>query len=240
MAPTLSVFVPAFNAAETLRGVIERIPDEAWRMIRAVHIVNDGSTDATAAVASVLEREYDAVHLFSADRNRGYGETVRQGMTLCLAAETDYLACLHADGQYPPEQLAVFARHMRDRGIDVLQGSRHKSGGALAGGMPVYKWAAGKALTWLENTAFGLAMTDYHSGFLVYSRKAVETMPIARLSGYFDFDLEFIARASKQGLVVDELAIPTHYGGEVSHLNPVWYGLRVLGIVARHLTGGYS
>ena len=102
MAPTLSVFVPAFNAAETLRGVIERIPDEAWRMIRAVHIVNDGSTDTTATVASVLEREYDAVHLFSADRNRGYGETVRQGMTLCLAAETDYLACLHADGQYPP------------------------------------------------------------------------------------------------------------------------------------------
>ena len=209
-------------------------------MIRAVNIVDDGSTDATAAVAGELEREHDAVHLFSSDRNRGYGETVRQGMKLCLAAETDYLACLHADGQYPPERLAVFVHHMRDRGIDVLQGSRHKAGGALAGGMPVYKWAAGTALTWLENAVFGLAMTDYHSGFLVYSRQAVETVPIARLSSYFDFDLEFIACASKQGLVVDELAIPTHYGNEVSHLNPVRYGLRVLGVVAKHLTGAYS
>jgi glycosyltransferase involved in cell wall biosynthesis len=232
--------MPAYNVAATLRSVIQRIPKEAWHIIRAVHIVNDGSTDATAEVARQLEREYDVVHLFSAKQNQGYGETVRQGMVLCLSTEADYIACLHADGQYPPEQLAIFVSYMHDRGIDILQGSRHKSGGALLGGMPIYKYAAGKALTWLENTVFGLTMTDYHSGFLVYNRKAIRAIPIESLSGYFDFDLEFIACASKKRLVVDELAIPTHYGHEVSHLNPIRYGLRVLGVMVKYLTGAYS
>lgn len=240
MEPTLSVFIPAYNAAKTLGRVIDRIPDDAWRMIRAVHVVDDGSSDATAAVAAALATEHASVHVFSAERNRGYGETVRQGMRLCLEADTDYVACLHADGQYPPEQLATFVRHMHGGEIDVLQGSRHKSGGALAGGMPFYKFAAGKILTWLENTVFGLTMTDYHSGFLVYSRRAVETVPIEKLSGYFDFDLELIACAAKRGLVVDELAIPTHYGDEESHLNPFWYGLRVLGVLAKYVTGSYT
>ena len=87
---------------------------------------------------------------------------------------------------------------------------------------------------------FGLRMTDYHSGFLVYSRRALLAVPLDRLSGYFDFDLEFIAWASSKGLVIDELAIPTRYAGEVSHLNPIWYGLRALGVMGKYLTKRYG
>ena len=239
MQPSLSVFVPAYNAADTVRAVIARIPDNAWQLIEAVHVIDDGSSDDTARVVQAIGSEYPKVHAHSLETNQGYGEAVRQGMTRCLASGTDYVACLHADGQYPPEQLCEFVRHMHARGIDVLQGSRHKEGSALAGGMPFYKYVAGKCLTWLENKTFGLRMTDYHSGYLVYSRRALLTVPIDRLSGYFDFDLEFIAWASGSGLVVDELAIPTRYAGEVSHLNPVWYGLRTLGVMGRYLSGRY-
>lgn len=239
MSSSLSVFVPAYNAGGTVRAVIARIPDDAWRLIDAVHVIDDGSVDDTAAVTKRLEREYPKVHLHALPSNQGYGEAVRQGMTQCLASGTDYVACLHADGQYPPEQLCEFVQHMHSHGIDVLQGSRHKAGTALTGGMPVYKYVAGKCLTWLENRTFGLRMTDYHSGFLVYSRRALLAVPIDRLSGYFDFDLEFIAWASSKGLVVDELAIPTRYADEVSHLNPVWYGLRTLGVMGRYVSGRY-
>lgn len=240
MRPSLSVFVPAYNAAHTIRGVIGRIPDEAWRIIEAVHVIDDGSTDDTASITKVLEQEYPKIHLHSLRPNQGHGEAVRQGIARCLASGGDYVACLHADGQYPPEQLCEFVQHMQNRGIDVLQGSRHKAGTALTGGMPVYKFVAGKCLTWLENWVFGLQMTDYHSGFLVYSRKALLAVPIDRLSGYFDFDLEFIAWSLRKGLVVDELAIPTRYAGEVSHLNPIWYGLRALSVMGRYLTGQYG
>ena len=240
MRPSLSVFVPAYNAAGTIGDVIARIPDQAWHIIDSVHVIDDGSTEDTARVAESLTREYPKVHLSSLPRNQGYGEAVREGMKRCLASGADYVACLHADGQYPPEQLYEFVQHMHARGIDVLQGSRHKGGGALAGGMPFYKYVAGKCLTWLENKVFGLRMTDYHSGFLVYSRKALLTVPVERLSVYFDFDLEFIARASRKSLAIDELAIPTRYAGEVSHLNPITYGLRALGIMASCLAGRYD
>ena len=120
-----------------------------------------------------------------------------------------------------------------------LQGSRHKDDTALAGGMPKYKWLSGKILTWMENRTFGLRMTDYHSGFLVYSRRAASTIPFDQLSTYFDFDLEVIASARARGLMVDELGIPTRYADEDSHLNPIWYGLRCLRVMIRYRMGRY-
>ena len=81
-------------------------------------------------------------------------------------------------------------------------------------------------------------MIDYHSGFLLYSRRAVETIPFDRLSHYFDFDLEVIAWARARGLRVAELGISTRYAGERPHLNPVWYGLRCLRVMLRYRMGG--
>jgi glycosyltransferase involved in cell wall biosynthesis len=237
---SLCIFIPAYNAAETIAEVLTRIPPEAWDAARAVIILDDGSTDATARVVEELRPHYSKLELVSSPRNQGYGPTVRRGLQLGLETGADYIACLHADGQYPPERLPEFVEHMRRHRIDVLQGSRHKEGGALAGGMPVYKMLAGRVLTGLENLAFGLKMTDYHSGFLVYSRRAVSEVPIHTLSAYFDFDLEFIACARRRGLRIDELAIPTRYADEVSHLNPIRYGLRVLGVIAKFRTGRYD
>jgi hypothetical protein len=92
----------------------------------------------------------------------------------------------------------------------------------------------------MENRAFGLSMTDYHSGFLLYSRRAVETIPFDRLSHYFHFDLEVIACARARRLRIAELAIPTRYAGEQSHLDPVWYGLRCLRVVLGYRIGRYD
>ena len=241
MAPLpLSVFIPSYNASLTISGVLSRIPDDAWEIIQSVFVINDGSQDDTEKVVQSLMEKYEKLQIFSFETNQGYGEVVRKGMTLGVKSGTEYVVCLHADGQYPPEKLGEFVEYMRSRGLDVLQGSRHKDGGALQGGMPNYKYAAGKLLTWLENFVFGLKMTDYHSGFLMYSRKALTTVPINHLSAYFDFDLEFIASARWRGLKIDELGIPTHYGEEKSYLNPILYGLRVLGILGKYVTRRYA
>jgi hypothetical protein len=128
---------------------------------------------------------------------------------------------------------------MEAKALDLLQGSRLASGTALAGGMPLYKFLAGKALTRIENGAFGLRMSDYHSGFIMYSSRCLAALPFDGLSNSFDFDLEAIASARAKGLSVGELPIPTRYAGERSYLNPVEYGLRVLRVVARYKTGYY-
>jgi glycosyltransferase involved in cell wall biosynthesis len=237
---SVCVFIPAYNAARTLVALVERIPTDLWDACSAVVVLDDGSSDATASVATSLQQRFPKLEVESAPLNQGYGRTVRRGLEIGLARGTDYIACLHADGQYPPEQIMQFVAHMEGEGIDVLQGSRHRDGTAREGGMPLYKIAAGRALTWIENRAFGLSMSDYHSGFLVYRRSAVSQVPIAELSTYFDFDLEFIASACGRNLRIDELGIPTRYADEESHLQPLRYGLRVLRIIGRYLLGRYD
>lgn len=239
MSAVLSIFIPAYNAAATLGETVERIPKDLWADIGTVTVIDDGSTDATAAVARDLARKHAKLGLFSFERNRGYGQAVRRGLGFCRESGSEFSACLHADGQYPPERLVQFIGHMRRNRIDILQGSRHREGTARAGGMPLYKIAAGRALTWMENRCFGLALTDYHSGFLVYSRRALRTLPFEKLSGYFDFDLEVIASARAHGLSIDELGIPTRYAGETSYLNPWKYGLKALRVMMKYRIGHY-
>ncbi len=236
----LGIFIPAYNAAATLPAVIDRIPKDLWADIGAVAVIDDGSTDDTAAVVEGLIARHPKIILHRFAKNRGYGQAVRRGLGLCRESGCDYTVCLHADGQYPPEKLVVFLSHMRRHRVDILQGSRHKDGTARAGGMPVYKIVAGRALTWMENLCFGLDMTDYHSGFLMYSKRALRSIPFEKLSGYFDFDLEVIATARALGLHISELGIPTRYADEKSHLNPIRYGLRTLRVMARYRLGRYG
>ena len=238
--PRTAIFIPAYQAEHTLASVLERIPAPFWPEVTRLLVINDGSTDGTDRVARELARRFPRVEVVTQPENRGYGAAVRKGLELARGTDAEYVVCLHADGQYPPEKLPEFVPHMAAHGVDVLQGSRHKSGTARRGGMPVYKVAAGKILTGLENWTFGLRMTDYHSGFMLYSRRALEAIPFDDLSYYFDFDLEVIASARARGLVVGELGIPTRYEDEESHLNPIWYGLRCLRVMARYRLGRYG
>ena len=234
-----TIFIPAYNAERTIAAVVERIPDALWPAIAAVIVVDDGSSDGTRGVVERLGARFAKLRLSRHPTNRGYGAAVRTGLRSSRETGADYVVCLHADGQYPPESLSAFLPYMEEHRIDVLQGSRHKQGTARQGGMPIYKIVAGKLLTWLENKAFGLEMTDYHSGFLLYSRRALDAIPFEQLSYYFDFDLEVIACARARGLQVAELGIPTRYADERSHLNPIWYGLRCLRVLLRYRLGRY-
>ena len=239
---SISVFFPCFNEQENVEATV----DKARAVLESIHadyeliIVDDGSADSTGPIADDITMADSLVKVVHHPKNRGYGAAVRNGLRRCVEeTDAEYIVCLHADGQYPPESVLPFMSHMAERGVDVLQGSRHKDDTALEGGMPKYKWLAGKILTWMENRTFGLEMTDYHSGFLVYSRRAASTIPFDQLSTYFDFDLEVIASARAQGLVVGELGIPTRYADEESHLNPIWYGLRCLRVMLRYRMGAY-
>ena len=135
---------------------------------------------------------------------------------------------MHADGQYSPEALPLLVDEMPARGLDVLQGSRIASGTALSGGMPIYKYAANAVLNRIENHTLGSSMTDYHSGYLLYGRRALRALPFRAFPTASISISRSSPRARARGLRVGEAPVPTHYGDEVSHLNPITYGLRVL------------
>jgi len=233
-----SLLIPAYNAAVTLPQVLQRISDQVWQQVTTVWIVDDGSSDGTAEQIRAFAARQSKIKGIYLPRNQGYGNACKQALQRIREQQVDCAACVHADGQYAPEELPHLLSTLAERELDLLQGSRLAQATALSGGMPLYKYLAGHALTAIGNLALGLQMTDYHSGYLVYGRRALDGIPFDRLSDSFDFDLEVIAAGRALGLALGETPIATHYGDEVSHLRVIPYGLRVLRVHLRY-AGGY-
>jgi len=235
----LSVVIPAYNAARHIEGVLERVAGLAQSGLHEVIVVDDGSRDGTAELVRARQPTAFRLRVLSRTQNGGYGAAMKDGLALARESEPDVVACIHADGQYAPEVLPGMIEQLSQRRLDLLQGSRIAAGTALRGGMPLYKYVGNALLNRLENYTLELAMTDYHSGYLVYGRRALG-LPLSSLSDSFDFDLEVIASARAHRLSVGEAPIPTHYGDEVSHLNPLTYGLRVLRVMWNYQRGRYA
>jgi len=233
------VVMPAYNAARTVAGVFARIAPEMSRLISRYVVVDDGSQDNTAAILERLAGTMPSLEILRHPDNRGYGAAEKTLLRHAVAAGADVTILLHADGQYAPEKIPEMLAPFAAGEADLVQGSRMLGGGALRGGMPLYKYLANRTLTALENRAFGLRLAEYHSGYLAYSRRFLEAVPFERLSDSFDFDLEMIVLARIGGFGIREVAIPTRYADEVSHLNPVRYGLDVLRVVKRYRQGHY-
>ena len=239
MIENVCILMPAYEAGATIEKVFARIPPEARQRIRRYVVVNDGSRDDTAAALERLQKEFPGLVVLNHASNRGYGEAEKTLLRYALAERAGVGIVLHSDGQYSPEKIPELLGPFDRGAADLVQGSRMLGGGALRGGMPVYKFVANKVLTAIENRAFGMHLAEYHSGYMLYSRKALETIPFEKLSSSFDFDLEMIVLARAKGLRIAEMAIPTIYAGEKSHLRPVRYGLNVLGVVRRFRRGEY-
>lgn len=231
--------MPAYNAAATVEKVFARIPAEVRDRISRYVVVNDGSKDETAAALSRLEKQFPNLVVLTHPVNRGYGETVKNLLGYALREGAQVGIVLHADGQYSPEKIPEILALFDKNEADIVQGSRMLDGGALRGGMPVYKFVANKILTAIENRAFGMKLAEYHSGYMAYARRALETIPFQNLSASFDFDLEMLVLAKVKGLRIAEIAIPTIYQGEKSHLNPIQYGFDVLSVVRDYKRGKY-
>ena len=233
------IVMPAYNAQDTIQGVFARIPEDVRARVERYVVVDDGSTDGTRRVLESLEKRTDALTVLTHGKNRGYGAAEKTLLSYALDNGCGAAVLLHADGQYSPEKIPDLLSPLERGEADLVQGSRMAGGGALRGGMPLYKYIGNRALSALESAVFGMGLAEYHSGFLVYSRRLLERIPFERLSDEFDFDLEMMVGAHIAGFCVREVAIPTIYADEVSHLNPVRYGFQVLGVVMRYIRGHY-
>jgi glycosyltransferase involved in cell wall biosynthesis len=240
MPEPILIAVPAFNAGRTLERTFQRIPRDLPGGELRYAVVDDGSTDDTIEAAERVRSNVPSLVLLRHPRNRGYGGAVKTLFSHALEIHAAITVILHADGQYSPERLPELLAPLMAGKADLVQGSRMLGGGALKGGMPLYKYVANRILTAVENRAFGMRMAEFHSGYMLYSRIALESIPFRRLSDSFDFDLEMLVCARILGLRIAEVAIPTIYADEVSHLKPIAYGLDVLRIVRRFRRGEYE
>jgi glycosyltransferase involved in cell wall biosynthesis len=227
--------MPAYNAARTLERTYADIPHD---LVDHVILVDDVSKDETVQVAERLGLE-TIVHR----QNLGYGGNQKTCYDRALEWGADVVVMLHPDYQYDATRIPQLVAPILAGDADLMLGSRFL-GDPLAGGMPRWKFISNRFLTGLENLAFGLHLSEYHTGLRAYSRKLLETIPYAMNSDDFVFDQELVAQVvAVGGMRIGEIAVPTRYFEEASSVGfkrSVVYGLstlRVVGAYLLHRTG---
>jgi glycosyltransferase involved in cell wall biosynthesis len=223
------VVMPAFNAAHTIARTLGAVPP-GW--VDHTLVVDDGSDDGTAAVARSL-----GVEVVEHAANRGYGGAQKTGYRRALDGGADIVVLLHSDYQYDPALLPDFVRPIAGGDVDGLTGSRIKSGDALKGGMPLWKYVPNRVLTFLGNLTFGTAVSEFHNGYRAYSRRALEAVPFSSFSDRFDFDTQIILHLAARGFRLGEVPSPTRFAKDSSMMSfrqGVVYGLSLLGHMLRH------
>ncbi len=219
----VSVVLPAYNAERTLRQTVAEIPRE---VVDDIILTDDASRDNTVAVARSL-----GLHILQHHRNRGYGGNQKTCYQAALDRGADIVVMLHPDYQYTPRLVTAMASMIASDQFDVVLGSRILGRGALAGGMPFYKYVANRALTLTQNLMLGAKLSEYHTGYRAWSRAVLEQLPLHACSDDFVFDNQMLSQALYFGFRVGEISCPTKYFPEASSINlqrSAIYGVGVL------------
>jgi glycosyltransferase involved in cell wall biosynthesis len=220
----VTVVLPAYNAAKTLERTLAEIPAEVDRAL----LVDDASRDETVALARRLGLE-TIVH----ERNRGYGANQKTCYAAALAGPAEIVVMLHPDYQYTPTLLPAMAAMIASGHYDVVLASRILGGGALEGGMPLWRYVANRFLTAAQNLLLGSKLSEFHTGYRAFRREVLETLPLEENSDDFVFDNQVVAQAIAAGFRVGEISCPTRYFAEASSIDfgrSVRYGFGVLAV----------
>jgi glycosyltransferase involved in cell wall biosynthesis len=226
------VVMPAFHAGRTLAATWRELPHD---IVDEVIVVDDSSHDDTVSVARSL-----GLDVILHPRNMGYGGNQKTCYAEALARGAEIVVMVHPDYQYDPRMVTAMAGMIASGIYDLVIGSRILGGGALAGGMPLWKYAANRALTTFENLLMRAHLSEYHTGYRAYSRGFLDRLPWQFNSDDYVFDNEILAQAIVGGFRIGEVSVPTRYFADASSITfarSVRYGF---GVVRTTLLGALA
>ena len=222
----LVVILPAYNAEKTLKKTYDEIP---FDIVDDVVLVDDKSSDNTAALA----REIGINHVIVHEQNKGYGGNQKSCYNKALELNADIVVMLHPDYQYTPMLIESMAHLIANNLYPVVIGSRILGKGARKGGMPLYKYIANRFLTLSQNILMNQKLSEYHTGFRMFSKEVLTDINYNINSDDFIFDNQMLAQIFFAGHEIAEITCPTKYFEEASSINlsrRTTYGLGVLGV----------
>jgi len=230
--PRLLILIVAYNAEKNIGAVLGRVPRQlAEEYDVEVLVLDDSSEDRTFEKSRGVQREKTipfALHVLFNPVNQGYGGNQKIGYHFAIQQGFDYVALVHGDGQYAPECLPDLVRPLRAGDADAVFGSRMlEKAAARRGGMPLYKYVGNRILTRFQNWMLRASLSEFHSGYRVYSVAALRSIPFALNTNDFHFDTEIIIQLLLAGMRITELPIPTYYGDEICRVNGLRYAVDV-------------
>lgn len=219
------VVMPAYNAEQTLEKTHAEVLDQG--VVDEVILVDDASHDRTSSIAQSLPATYVRRH----PRNLGYGANQKTCYALALDRGADIVIMVHPDYQYTPKLIPAMCSMIANGLYHCVLGSRILGGSAVRQGMPVWKYAANRFLTFVENLLLGAKLSEYHTGYRAFSRELLERLPIEHNSNDFVFDNQVLAQVLWFGYTIAEVSCPTRYSPDSSSINfrrSLRYGLECL------------
>ncbi|MBI2129650.1 glycosyltransferase family 2 protein [Candidatus Woesearchaeota archaeon] len=237
----IAIFIPTYNAAKTLPILIDRIPEKLKKEVKEIFVVDDASQDNTYFIGVGYKKEKNLSNLkvFKNEKNKGYGGNQKYAYQYAIDKGFDIVVMLHGDAQYAPEKIPYLLEPLEKGKADMVFGSRMK-GNPLKGGMPLMKFIGNKILTWIENKVLGLNLSEYHSGFRLYSCAALKKIPFNLCADDFHFDTDILIQFKVANLRIAERPIPTYYGDEKSHVKIFSYGFNILKSLYGYLLHKYG
>lgn len=233
----IGIFIPTYNATKTLPIVLDRIPKELRENLREIFVIDNASPDNTYLTA-LGYREVSGLpnfRVYKNEKNIGYGGSQKRAYQYCIDQGFDVVIMLHGDAQYAPEKIPYLLEPFEQgENVDMVFGSR-MTGLPLKGGMPLHRFLGNKVLTAIENFVLEWNLSEFHSGFRVFSCKALAQVPFYLCSDDYHFDTEILIQFKLRGLKVVERPIPTYYGDERSYVNVWKYGCFILRSLAEYI-----
>ena len=232
--PKIGIFIVTYNAVNTLAQTLKLIPPVILDLIEAIFVFDDASKDDTYLLAEGFKKVFgmDKMTVRLHACNLGYGGNQKAGYLYAIERGLDYVILLHGDGQYAPEALPSLIRPILEQRAEVVFGSRMLiPGGARQGGMPLYKFIGNKILSAYQNLMLGSTLSEFHSGYRLYSVELLKKIPFTVDSNDFHFDSEIIAQIYELGERIHEVPIPTYYGDEISYVSAIKYAWNIFRVM---------
>jgi dolichyl-phosphate beta-glucosyltransferase len=227
--PLISIVIPAYNESarigKALSEVLRCVHERNWHA--EILVVNDGSTDSTAAIVNQLAQLHPEVRLLNNPQNRGKGFSVRHGV---LHAVGEIVMFTDADLSAPMEE-AERLFHALEEGADIAIGSRWLQRNRQTVKQPLYRQLFGRCFNAITRLVMGLPFADTQCGFKAFRRPVAQTIFQLQRIERWGFDPELLFIALKRGYKVKE--VPVTWGhDERSRLSYLKDGLKMLEEIA--------
>ena len=219
------VIVPCYNADKTIEKVINQILGTGFDNII---IGDDCSQDLTI---NIVQNKFPKVKIIKNSKRSGYGSNQKMLFKYAIENNYKYIVMIHGDNQYTPKLIPSLINMIYFSKFDLVFGSRILGGNAIKGGMPIYKYIANRALTFIQNIATQYKLSEYHSGLRAFNVKSLMQIKFNNYSNNFIFDNQLMLGFMELNFKIGEISCETIYTHESSSINlksSIYYGLGVL------------
>jgi dolichol-phosphate mannosyltransferase len=216
------VLIPAYNEAKTISAIVGALVFKGL----SVCVVDDGSSDDTAAIAS-----HAGAFVMSHMENKGKGASLRDGFLYTLKKGYDAALVMDGDGQHDVTDVDGFLKKMDETGADIVIGNRMSD----ASSMPLTRRVTNRVMSYVLSKLVRQKIDDTQCGFRLVKRSVLEAVKLK--SSNYEIESELLLRAAKKGFRIESVSVKTVYADERSRINPFIDTVRFLVFLVKTMAG---